>query len=140
LSLRVLPTNDLEACLEIRRIVFVEEQGVPLVDDIDGLDGAALHILATVEGQPAETARVIRKGSTAKIGRVAVLPQFRGQGIGAALVTAAIEQLSQAGDVDRVVLGAQTHAAAFYERLGFSASGPEYMDAGIPHRDMVRVL
>jgi ElaA protein len=76
-------------------------------------------------------------GSTGKIGRVCVLPEVRGTGLGAALVRAAVARLRTVPGVTLAKLGAQTHAIGFYERLGFVATGPEYPDAGIPHRDMV---
>jgi len=68
-----------------------------------------------------------------------VLKAQRGTGLGAALIRAAVEELRAQG-MKQAKLGAQTHAIGFYERLGFTPYGPEYMDAGIPHRDMVLAL
>ncbi|NRB03580.1 MAG: GNAT family N-acetyltransferase [Rhodobacteraceae bacterium] len=129
-------TNDLDACLHIRRIVFIEEQGVSEADEVDGLDDQAVQFLATDNGQPVGTARMLIKGGDAKVGRVAVLKERRGIGLGAALIRATVSYAAQTPGVNRVVLGAQTHAIGFYEQLGFSAFGPVYDDAGIPHRDM----
>jgi ElaA protein len=75
-----------------------------------------------------------------KIGRVCVLKAARGTGLGAALMRAAVAQFRSLPGITKVKLGAQTHALGFYERLGFVAEGPEYMDAGIPHRDMILTL
>lgn len=129
-------TQDFAACLAIRLKVFVEEQHVPLEEERDAYDDEAMHFLAWLDGEPVGTARVILKGEIGKIGRVAVLPQARGTGLGAGLIRAALDALRGQPGVDRAVLGAQTHAIGFYEKLGFAAYGPQYLDAGIPHRDM----
>jgi ElaA protein len=139
MSLVVALTEDLPACWTIRRVVFIEEQAVPEDLEVDGLDPEALHLLATLDDRPVGTARMLLKGDTGKIGRVAVLKEARGQGIGAALIRAAVEELTARG-LARAKLGSQTHAIPFYEGLGFVAEGPVYDDAGIPHRDMVRAL
>lgn len=136
----VAPTDDLATCHALRRQVFIEEQGVPEAEEIDGRDGAALHLLARVDGRPVGTARVMLAGDTAKVGRVCVLADWRGKGIGVALMRAAVAECAARPGVRRVRLGAQTHAVGFYAALGFVAEGPEYLDAGIPHRDMVLPL
>ncbi len=136
----VAVTDDLSACLALRRRVFIEEQGVPEADEVDGRDGGAVHLLATEGGVPVGCARILIAGATGKIGRVCVLPAARGRGIGAALVRAAVAQLRGVPGVARARLGAQTHATGFYAALGFVATGPVYMDAGIPHQDMVLEL
>jgi ElaA protein len=140
MSLVVGPTDDVATCHALRRVVFIEEQNVPEAEEVDGRDGAALHILARLDGQAVGCARVLVTGDTGKIGRVCVLPALRGQGIGQALMMAALDALRAHPAVRRAKLGSQTHAMGFYERLGFVAEGPEYLDAGIPHRDMVRDL
>src|SRR5690606_32201556 len=121
-------------------VVFIEEQGVSEADEVDGLDDRAIHLLATLDGTPVGCARLLVQGGTGKVGRVCVLAQARGTGLGAALMRAAVEEFRKLPGVTQVKLGAQTHALGFYERLGFAAFGPEYMDAGIPHRDMVLPL
>lgn len=136
----IVPTRDIAACQAIRRTVFILEQAVSEADEVDGRDGDAVHLLATLRGVPVGTARLLRAGDTVKIGRVAVLPEARGAGIGAALVRAAVAAAREMTGVTTAKLGAQTHALGFYERLGFQAVGPVYMDAGIAHRDMVLPL
>lgn len=138
--IEIAPTADIATCRQLRRIVFIEEQGVSEADEVDDLDGEAIHLLARVDGVPVGSARLLVRGETGKVGRVCVLRQARGTGLGAALMRAAVEEFRKVDGVRRVKLGAQTHAIAFYERLGFTAEGPEYMDAGIPHRDMVLPL
>ena len=89
---------------------------------------------------PVGTARLLIEGDTGKIGRVCVLQEARGTGLGAALIRAGVERFRQVPGVAKVKLGAQVHALGFYERLGFAAYGPVYDDAGIEHRDMVLAL
>ncbi len=132
--------DELPLCLALRRTVFIEEQGVSEADELDGLDESATHLLAFVDEAPTGTARLMVGGDTGKIGRVCVLPAARGTGLGAALIRAAVEEFRRRPGIAKVKLGAQTHALAFYERLGFTATGPEYIDAGILHRDMIRPL
>jgi predicted GNAT family N-acyltransferase len=128
-------TRDLAACHALRRTVFIDEQGVPEADEMDDLDAAAIHLLARDGDRPVGSARLLIKGDTGKIGRVCVLADQRGTGLGAALIRAALDVLRDRG-VAQARLGSQTHAIGFYEKLGFVAGGPVYDDAGIPHRDM----
>ena len=140
MSPRIGLTEDIESCQALRRVVFIEEQQVPEAEELDGRDAQALHLLATIEGVPVGCARLLIAGETAKIGRVCVLRALRRQGIGAALIEAVLEVLRDCPGVVRARLGSQTHAIGFYDGLGFKVEGPEYLDAGIPHRDMVRTL
>ena len=132
----IVETTDLAACHALRRTVFIEEQNVPEADEMDDLDTDAIHLLATDDAdRPVATARLLVRDDIGKIGRVCVLADQRGTGLGAALMRAAIDALAARG-VRQVRLGSQTHAMGFYEKLGFVAEGPVYDDAGIPHRDM----
>lgn len=133
-------TDDLAACHSLRRAVFIDEQGISEADEMDDLDGKAIHLLASIAGRPKGSARLLTCGETGKIGRVCVLADTRGTGLGLALIRAAIEVFRGQPGVTRVKLGSQCHAIGFYEKLGFAAYGPEYDDAGIPHRDMVLTL
>lgn len=125
-----------DAASLIRRVVFIDEQQVPQEEEWDGRDGECLHFLATLNGEPVGTARLLPDGH---IGRVAVLSSARGAGIGYRLMEAAIAAAREAGH-RHAALSAQLHALAFYERLGFVAHGEVFMDAGIPHREMTLVL
>ena len=127
-------TDDIATCLQIRRVVFIEGQDVPEAEEVDGEDPDCIHYLAHVNGIPAATARVKPLGAKAKIQRVAVLDAHRGTGLGAELMQFILDDL-RAG-FDKAVLGSQPHAIGFYEKLGFEAFGPEFDDAGIPHREM----
>ncbi len=119
----------------VRETVFVHEQNVPLELEYDGLDPDCIHALAeTADGQAIGTAR-LRPGG--HIGRMAVLAPWRGRGVGGALLRALIDEAERNG-VTETYLHAQVQALDFYARYGFEAIGPEFMDAGIPHRKMVR--
>jgi predicted GNAT family N-acyltransferase len=127
-----------QACLSaIRRAVFIEEQGVPEDLEWDADDAASLHFLVIDgAGQAIGCARLLPDGH---IGRMAVLPGWRGRGVGRALLAAVLET-AQAHRHGILRLSAQTHAAGFYARAGFVAVGREYEEAGIPHIAMQRVL
>ncbi len=133
----IVETRDIATCQALRRVVFIVEQGVSLADEVDGRDGEARHLLVWHDGIAVGTARVLVDGDVGKIGRVCVLQEARGLGLGAGLIRAAVEVLRDVPGISKVKLGAQVHALGFYERLGFAAFGPVYMDAGIAHRDMV---
>ncbi len=137
---RIEVTQDIAACQRLRRVVFIEEQGVSEADEVDGLDGSAIHLLAFVGEVPVGTARLLIKGATGKIGRVCVLPAARGTGLGAALIQSALDALRGQPGVTEATLGSQSHATGFYEKLGFVVEGEEFLDAGIPHRHMRRAL
>lgn len=132
---KIALSDDIATCQRLRRIVFIEEQGVSEADEVDGLDDQAMHVLARLDGEPVGSARLLAKGETLKIGRVCVLKASRGTGLGAALIRKSLEIGREKG-FNRALLGSQTHAIPFYEGLGFVAFGPVYDDAGIPHRDM----
>ena len=137
--MKIEETEDLAMCHALRRAVFIEEQGVSEAEEMDDLDGQAIHFLGWIEGRPVATARIFVEGETGKIGRVCVLAEARGTGAGLALMRATIAALRERG-AKTAKLSSQTHAMPFYEKLGFVAYGSEYPDAGIPHRDMVLEL
>ena len=121
----------------VREQVFVREQGVPLELEMDEHDPHCDHALAqAADGSVLGTGRLLPDGH---IGRMAVLKEWRGQGVGALLLQALVEQARRRGHA-RARLNAQTHAAGFYRRLGFEVSGPEFIEAGIPHVAMQRDL
>jgi predicted GNAT family N-acyltransferase len=121
----------------VRRKVFIDEQGVPESLEWDADDAGALHLLATLaDGTAIGCARLLPDGH---IGRMAVLPDWRGQGVGRALLAAALHQAQTQGHAC-VQLSAQTHAAGFYAAAGFTALGDPYVEAGIPHIAMQKCL
>jgi predicted GNAT family N-acyltransferase len=117
----------------VRRAVFIEEQQVPEALEWDEWDERSVHFLAqTPAGEPIGTGRLLPDAS---IGRMAVMAAWRGRGVGSALLGALLAVAQQRGE-HTVRLSAQTHAMPFYARFGFQPEGPEYLDAGIPHRLM----
>ena len=129
--------TDAPALQDIRRRVFMVEQGVTEELEWDGIDHECRHALAEDgERRPIGCARLLPDG---RIGRVAVLALWRGRGVGDALLVRMMALARELGH-HQVVLSAQTHAMAFYARHGFVAFGPEFDDAGILHRAMQRSL
>ena len=121
----------------VRRAVFIDEQGVPEALEWDEEDALAIHFLATSEhDNPIGCARLLPDGH---IGRMAVIPEWRSQGVGHALLTAALHAAKVQGHTS-VLLSAQTHAAGFYASEGFEIVGTEYEEAGIPHVAMRKQL
>ena len=133
---------DRAEAMHIRFAVFVDEQQVPPELEPDEYDAEAIHLLVVdaATGEAIGTARIVDKGNgVAKIGRVAILKEWRGQGVGDALMRAVLEIARTAGHT-LAMLDAQTYVIPFYEKLGFIAEGPEFDDAGIPHRRMTQPL
>lgn len=121
-----------DALQSIRKTVFIDEQHVPKELEWDGLDGECTQFLATSGSTPVATARLMPNG---QIGRMAVLKEYRGKGIGSRLLATVLEQAQRAGH-RQVFLHAQVSVIGFYERHGFVAEGDIFMDAGIEHRTM----
>lgn len=164
---RVRTSAQLEAAWQVRREVFVEEQQVPLEEEMDAADTAATttHVIVVpADDAPGhdpgglgrdraqEHPRAVATGrlltdpahpGVVHIGRVAVLAGWRTGGVGA-LVMRALEDLAARGDavdgVVRVELSAQEQAIGFYERLGYTVTGERYLDAGIWHRDAHKTI
>jgi len=120
----------------VRREVFVTEQRVPEAEEWDDDDQVCVHVLALRNREPVGTGRISPAG---KIGRLAVLSEFRGRGIGDRILLMLIEQARHRG-LAEVTLNAQVHAMPFYERHGFKAQGEVFDEAGIPHRRMQKAL
>lgn len=131
--------GDLLAAL--RREVFIDEQGVSQADEWDGRDEEACHFaLRGPDGTVLGTARVLRESTEAgpawHIGRVAIARLYRRRGLGGALLRHIIDWCHQREPDTPVYLNAQSDRLAFYQRLGFTVRGDEFMDAGIAHRQM----
>lgn len=138
--IRISSKEDLKKCILIRTVVFVDEQDVPVEEEIDGLDGEADHYLLYVDGQASATARVRYPEGIAKIERVAVLKNLRGHAIGRRLMEFLIADIQRNPAIRILKLGAQIQAINFYEKLGFTSYGDEYLDADIRHRWMKREI
>jgi len=130
----------------VREVVFVREQNVPRELEADALDPDCLHVLArALDGTPIGTGRLIPPAvgggneGAARIGRLAVLPEWRGRGVGEALLLALVEQARERG-WHEVTLNAQASAIGFYLRHGFAPRGDRFHEAGIEHQAMARLL
>lgn len=120
----------------VRMEVFVREQGVPADMEIDALDPECVHVAAHIGTNYVGTGRMTPNG---RIGRMAVLPEHRGQGIGRRILLRLVEE-AQVLRLPQVVLSSQVHACDFYRKLGFEAEGEVYKEAGIDHIRMRREL
>lgn len=133
ISLRLADWGIEKAALRlIRERVFIQEQGVPVDMEWDEWDADAAHFLALTGNQPVGVARLLPVG---KIGRLAVLPEWRGQGIGRDLMQLALDTARQRG-LAEITIHAQVSVTEFYRKLGFSGHGEVFKEAGIPHREM----
>lgn len=129
--------DDLAAIEAIRRQVFIEEQGIPAQLEWDGRDAECRHVLAqTPRKEPVGTGRIDPEG---RIGRMAVLAPWRGQGIGTALLDALIH-IAREGGQRKVLLHAQLEVSGLYRKAGFSAIGAPFIEAGIRHVLMEKFL
>lgn len=119
--------------LQVRNRVFIEEQKVPAEIEVDEHDQQSTHFVALDQSRnPIGTARLLPDG---RVGRVAVLIEWRRKGVGRALMKETLTVSSQRG-IPRVSLHAQVSSIPFYSELGFETKGPEFDEAGIPHRQM----
>ena len=122
----------------VRVVVFVQEQNVPVDLEMDDRDALCTHVLARHKRRPVGTGRIdIEKHG--KIGRVAVLPDYRGQGLGKALMVA-LEAMAQQAGLAQVRVNAQVSARGFYEKQGYVAEGETFLEAEIVHVRMIKPL
>ena len=136
----VTTDTEMERAFEVRRAVFVEEQGVDKDIEYDGLDAESLHLIATDGGRVIATARVrFPEVGQGKIERMAVLPPYRGQGIGRGLLSIIDEELIKRR-VEHVRLHAQNPVIAFYRDCGYRVTGLPFTEAGMEHVGMEKRL
>jgi predicted GNAT family N-acyltransferase len=132
--------DSMVAINQIRTKVFQVEQGVSAELEFDGWDTSATHFLAFVNGKAVGTARIrVINEDTAKIERLAVLPNYRKQGIGKQLMRSALSTIAQQ-DKSLAMVHAQAYIAQLYQQLGFEIVGEQFNEAGIPHVKMIKQL
>ena len=132
--------DEIAAIKQIRTKVFQEEQGVAAELEFDGLDEDAIHLLAYQDDRAVGTTRIREiDAKTAKIERLAVLPEARKQGLAKKLMLTALETISEQNKTTAVV-HAQTYIARLYLQLGFEIVGEEFEEAGIAHVKMIQKL
>ena len=128
---------DLKEVRAIRHEVFVKEQNIDPSIENDGLDPSAIHLLASHDNTPAATGRLLTLSDDFIIGRIAVLPHFRGQRLGDLVVRLLIRAAFNMG-AEQQIVHSQLPVRGFYEKLGFTAQGSTFHEAGIPHITMIR--
>lgn len=127
---------DYTPCAEVRKTVFVAEQGYTLAEEFDEYDSVCPHLVLFDGDTPVATGRlVLLSDGTAKLGRIAVLKAYRGQHLGAQIVQELLKRAKAEGAV-RAYVSAQSYAVPFYNKFGLREYGDEYLDGRIPHRDM----
>jgi predicted GNAT family N-acyltransferase len=131
--------DEVAAALALRSRVFCEEQGVSFESDQDGRDPEATHVVAVDQGDVIGTCRLLFRGQVARLGRLAVEPGRRGDGIGAAILREADRVAAEAG-AESIALHAQTHAQSLYEQAGYREHGPTFVEEGIEHVAMEKRL
>lgn len=136
---RVESASEMETALRIRDTVFIREQGVSPAHEHDEADATALHFLAFADERPVATARLLQEGEVARIGRMAVLKEYRRQGVGHALLKGVLATAESLG-YKRFILNAQAHARNFYAAAGFAERGEPFFEAGILHIEMWREI
>ena len=135
-----LHTDELYALLQLRSEIFVVEQEC-VYQDMDGKDQDALHVMGWIGDELVGYTRIFAPGDyfeQASIGRVAVKRNHRGRGLGMLLMKASMEAARSRFCTSLIVLSAQSYLKRFYEDLGFTAEGEEYLEDGIPHIRMTR--
>ena len=137
--IRVKTKDEMEKVFEIRREVFVREQGIPEELEMDELDSEAIHVLAIVNGVPAGCGRLLKQDNDARMGRVAVKKDMRRSGIGAGICKL-LMTIAMDNGAERVIIGAQLTAVEFYKSLGFEEEDDVFMEAGKEHVRMIRKL
>jgi len=131
---------DMQRAYAIRRRVFIEEQRVPEEIEMDADDSRAFHALAILDGVAIGCGRMVDHGaSEVKVGRMAVLPEFRNTGVGAQILRFLIDR-ARTRAIRKAILHAQLTAEGFYLKEGFTPVGGVFDEAGIAHRLMEREL
>jgi predicted GNAT family N-acyltransferase len=131
--------DEIQEALALRREVFCREQGVPEFEELDGRDAEGIHLVAIADGELVGTCRLLHVGHTVQFSRLAVRADARRQGIATKLLELADLESRECG-AKRLVLHAQTYARELYEAAGYRSRGKVFVEAGIEHVAMEKVL
>lgn len=131
--------KEIDAVMKIREIVFILGQKVDWEIEMDGLDKDAIHVIVFADGIPAGCARLRFIDEKVKFERIAVLPQYRKQGIGRKIMEFLADYSKKKG-AREAYMNAQVYANDFYMKCGFTPRGPEFMEAGMMHQEMFKKL
>lgn len=135
-----LDSSVYEDSLNIRKIVFVQEQKVPTHIEMDDLDLHTIHYVGYIDDIAVSTMRVCPMDNGAlKFQRLATLPEYRGNGYAEQLIDRALADAKEKG-MHQIVLSAQTQVIPYYEKLGFKVTSDEFIQANIPHKMMQKFL
>ncbi|KEK23130.1 GNAT family N-acetyltransferase [Bacillus gaemokensis] len=141
-SKQIKAINDLEIAFQIRKDVFVKEQGVPLEDEFDTFDKLSdlcHHILVYFNEMPVGTGRIRYVDGIGKLERICILKPYRKYGLGKVIIQT-LEEIAREHGIYKVKLHGQTHAEGFYTKLGYHTSSDVFMEDDIPHILMTRDL
>jgi predicted GNAT family N-acyltransferase len=131
--------EEMAQLLRLRHDVFCGEQGVPEREELDGRDGEALHLVAVEDGRVLATCRLLFVGATVQFSRLAVARNARRRRLASRLLALADEE-ARAGGARRLVLHAQTYTRSLYDAAGYEPRGRVFMEAGIEHVAMEKLL
>lgn len=134
--------TDLETAFHIRKEVFVKEQNVPLKDEFDTFDEIGeecKHILVYYNELPVGTGRIRFVEGAGKLERICILKDYRKYGLGKVIIQM-LEEIARNEQATKVKLHGQTQAEGFYRKLGYETSSDIFMEDGIPHILMMKVL
>jgi predicted GNAT family N-acyltransferase len=136
---RTRTRQELAAAMALRYEVFCKEQGVPRHEERDGRDHDAVHLIAVADGRLLATCRLVFVGPTVQFSRLAVAMSARRIGVASELLKVTDAE-TLAGGANRIVLHAQTYARSLYDKAGYVVTGREFVEAGIRHVAMEKVL
>ena len=139
---KIKDQDDLNIAFQLRINVFVDEQGVPLEDELDEfdvLDGSCDHILVYYNNQPVGTGRISIVDKVGKLERICILKDYRKYGLGK-IIIAGLESIAMEQGIKQFKLHGQTQAEGFYKKLGYEAASEVFMEDGIPHLLMVKAV
>lgn len=130
--------EELAQAYHVRMVVFVEEQKVPAEEELDTHDKTSIHFVGYDEENKVIAASRLRFAEDyGKLERICVLKGHRGKSHGSHMIEV-METAINEKEYTKAKLNAQTHAIAFYKRLGYEVVSDEFMDAGIPHVTMIK--
>ncbi|WP_449622516.1 GNAT family N-acetyltransferase [Robertmurraya sp. Marseille-Q9965] len=135
----VTDEQELKEAYRIRKIVFVDEQKVPEEEEIDHLEAESTHFLLWNDHEPIGAGRFRIVDGYGKVERICVLQEKRKGGAGKVIMDG-IEEHAKSRGLKKLKLNAQTHAIPFYSKLGYEVVSEEFLDAGIPHKTMVKEI
>ena|SRR5690625_4057165 len=131
--------QEINDAFHVRTIVFIEEQNVPVEEEMDRFDKDAIHLVGYIQEKPIAASRLRWIDNYGKLERLCILKEHRGKSYGTKMIQK-METETLKNGFNQTKLNAQTHAIKFYEQLGYKVISEEFIDAGIPHVTMVKQL